>query len=60
MLKNWRYPKISMFTATGGPRDMLLVVLGYCVEVVVAVTCNTQVLCRGCGAVTCNTQALIY
>jgi hypothetical protein len=28
MLKNWRYPQKSMFTATGGPTDMPLVVLG--------------------------------
>ena len=27
MLKNWRYPQNSMFTATGGPTDMPLVVL---------------------------------
>jgi len=28
MLKNQRYPQKSMFTATGGPTDMPLVVLG--------------------------------
>jgi len=28
MLKNWRYPQKSMFTAIGGPTDMPLVVLG--------------------------------
>jgi hypothetical protein len=28
MLKNWRYPQISMYTATGGPTDVPLVVLG--------------------------------
>ena len=46
MLKNWRYPQKSMFTATGGPTDMPFVVLG--------------ILCRGCGSVTCNTQPSIY
>jgi len=28
MLENQRYPQKSMFTATGGPTDMSLVVLG--------------------------------
>jgi hypothetical protein len=28
MLKNWRYPQNSMFTATEGSTDMPLVVLG--------------------------------
>jgi len=28
MLKNRRYPQKSVFTATGGPTDMPLVVLG--------------------------------
>jgi hypothetical protein len=28
-VKNWRYPEKSMFTATGGPTDVPLVVLGY-------------------------------
>jgi len=28
MLKNRRYPQKSMFTATGGPTDLPLVVLG--------------------------------
>jgi len=27
-LKNWRYPQKSMFTATGGPTDIPLVVVG--------------------------------
>jgi len=34
MLKNRIYQQISMFTATGGPTDMPLVVLGYSVGVV--------------------------
>jgi len=34
MLKNWRYPQNLMFTATGGPTDVPLVVLGYSVGVV--------------------------
>jgi hypothetical protein len=34
MFKNWRYPQKSMFTATGGPTDMPLVVLGYSVGAV--------------------------
>jgi len=34
MLKNRRYPQISTFTATGGPTDLPLVVLGYSLGVV--------------------------
>jgi len=34
MLKNRRYPQISTFTATGGPTDLPLVVLGLSLGVV--------------------------
>jgi len=32
--QNWRYPQKSMFTATGGPTDMSLLVMGQSLGVV--------------------------
>jgi hypothetical protein len=46
ILKNWRYPQISVFTAAGGLTDLP--------------SCSAGVICRGCGVVTWNTQPSIY
>jgi hypothetical protein len=46
MLKNQRYPQISMFTATGWAHR--------------PASFSSGVICRGCGLVTCNIQPSIY